>query len=282
VDGTICINGSATTHVLGDVAGTYEFGDGIGSTPISPVRIMDTRSGLGAPAVGANATVQLQVAGRGGVPPSGVEAVTMNVTVTGSQADGYLTVWPCDQPQPNASNLNFRRGIDVPNLVTVKLAADGSVCIFSTAATHVLADAAMFFSSASTGGFVDMTPVRVLDTRSSRQPTRAGLGAGSQLTLQVSGLVGVPATGASSATMNVTVTNTEADGYLTVWPCDQPRPEASNLNFRRGADVPNLVSVKLAANGTVCIFSTAPTDVIADVAGYTTDVPVSYWDVVIA
>jgi hypothetical protein len=46
----------------------------------------------------------------------------MNVTVTGSQADGYLTVWPCDQPQPNASNLNFRRGIDVPNLVTVKLA----------------------------------------------------------------------------------------------------------------------------------------------------------------
>ena len=82
--------------------------------------------------------------------------------------------------------------------------------------------------------------------------------------------------------MNVTVTNTEADGYLTAWPCDQPRPEASNLNFRRGADVPNLVSVKLAANGTVCIFSTAPTDVIADVAGYTTDVPVSYWDVVIA
>lgn len=282
VDGTICINGSATTHVLGDVAGTYEFGDGFGSTPISPVRIMDTRDGLGAPAVGANSTVQLQVAGRGGVPPSGVEAVTMNVTVTGSQADGYLTVWPCDQPQPNASNLNFRRGVDVPNLVTVKLAANGSVCIFSTAATHVLADLAMFFSSASTGGFIDVTPDRILDTRVPiGQPTRARLGAGSQITVQVSGRAGVPATGASSVTMNVTVTNTVADGYLTAWPCDQPRPEASNLNFRRGADVPNLVSVKLAANGTVCIFSTAPTDVIADVAGYTTDTPVSFWDVVI-
>ena len=94
VDGTICINGSATTHVLGDIAGTYEFGDGIGSTPMSPVRIMDSRSGLGAPAVGANETVQLQVAGRGGVPPSGVEAVTMNVTVTGSQADGTSRCGP--------------------------------------------------------------------------------------------------------------------------------------------------------------------------------------------
>jgi hypothetical protein len=32
----------------------------------------------------------------------------------------------------------------------------------------------------------------------------------------------------------------------------------------------------------VCIFSTAPTDVLADVAGYTTNVPISYWDILIA
>jgi hypothetical protein len=45
--------------------------------------------------------------------------------------------------------------------------------------------------------------------------------------------------------------------------------------------VPNLVSVKLSAAGTVCIFSTATTHVLADVAGYTTDVRIPYWDVVI-
>jgi hypothetical protein len=283
VPGTVCINGSATTHVLGDIAGVYEFGDGVGSTPITPTRILDTRRAFGGQLVGAAGTIALQVAGRGGIPASGVEAITMNVTATGSQADGYMTVWPCDQPMPNASNLNFRRGVDVPNLVTVKLAATGTVCFFSTAATHVIADAAMFFSPASTGGFVDVTPARVLDTRIPiGQPTKAKLRAGQPITQQVAGRAGVPATGAVSVTMNVTAANPETAGYLTVWPCTEPQPDASNLNFQAGVNVPNLVSVKLPPDGSVCFFSTANTDVLADVAGYTTDTPIPFWTVVIA
>ncbi len=281
--GSVCINGSATTHVLGDIAGVYEFGGGVGSTPITPTRILDTRRSFGGEVIGADGTIALQVAGRGGIPASGVEAVTMNVTATGSQADGYMTVWPCDQPMPNASNLNFRRGVDVPNLVTVKLSGTGTVCFFSTATTHVIADAAMYFSPSSTGGFVDVTPDRVLDTRVPiGQPTAAKLQAGIALTQPVAGRAGVPATGAVSVTMNVTVANPETAGYLTVWPCGEPQPDASNLNFQAGVNVPNLVSVKLPPDGSVCFFSTATTDVLADVAGYTTDTPFPIWTVVIA
>jgi hypothetical protein len=281
--GTVCINGSATTHVLGDIAGVYEFGDGVGSTPLTPTRILDTRRAFGGQLIGANGTIALQVAGRGGIPASGVEAATMNVTATGSQADGYMTVWPCDQPRPEASNLNFRRGIDVPNLVTVKLSAAGTVCLFSTAATHVIADAAMYFSATSTGGFIDVTPDRVLDTRVPiGQPMKAKLRAGSPIAQQVAGSAGVPATGAVSVTMNITVANPETAGYLTVWPCTEPQPDASNLNFQAGVNVPNLVSVKLPPNGSVCFYSTANTDVLADVAGYTTDTPIPFWTVVVA
>lgn len=284
-DGTVCIASTAPTHVLADLAGTYEFGTGSLSTPMTPTRILDTRIPIGAPSRAKLAAAQpftLQVAGQGGLPGSGVTAVTMNVTVTGPQGDGYLTVWPCDQPRPEASNLNFTVGHDVPNLVTVKLSAAGTVCLYATAATDVIADAAQWFSAASVSGYMDLTPKRVLDTR-----LAIGVGGTSKLPailpavpVAIADHAGVPATGATSVTMNVTIASPESDGYLTVWPCDQPRPEASNLNFRAGHDVPNLVTVKLAADGSVCFRTTGTAHVIADVAGYSTATPVVAWELV--
>ncbi|MCU1392573.1 MAG: hypothetical protein JWM34_1001 [Ilumatobacteraceae bacterium] len=41
--------------------------------------------------LGAGATMSLTVLGRGGVPASGVGAVAVNVTATGSTADSYLS-----------------------------------------------------------------------------------------------------------------------------------------------------------------------------------------------
>ena len=34
-----------------------------------------------------------------------------------------------------------------------------------------------------------------------------------------------------------------------MWPCDQARPTASNLNFVAGQAIPNLVTAKLSADG---------------------------------
>src|SRR5690348_1727511 len=51
---------------------------------VSPKRVLDTRSGLGAPkaAVSPGRALTLQVAGRGGVPSTGASAVVLNVTMT--------------------------------------------------------------------------------------------------------------------------------------------------------------------------------------------------------
>ncbi|MFL6152083.1 MAG: hypothetical protein ACJ72B_06835, partial [Ornithinibacter sp.] len=48
-----------------------------GYVSVAPVRLLDTRTGVGAPAakVAAQGTVSVQVTGRGGVPVSGVGAV---------------------------------------------------------------------------------------------------------------------------------------------------------------------------------------------------------------
>ena len=68
--------------------------------------------------------------------------------------------------------------------------------------------------------------------------------------------------------LNLTAVTPDGPGYLTVFPCGAPRPLASNVNFRTGDVVPNSVLAKIGANGTVCIYTTATTDIIADVNGY--------------
>jgi hypothetical protein len=52
-------------------------------------------------------------------------------------------------------------------------------------------------------------------------------------------------------------------------------PNASNVNFRRGQDVAGLSFAGLGANGKVNLLSVSSTNVIADVAGYFTGVPIA-------
>ena len=112
--------------------------------------------------------------------------------------------------------------------------------------------------------YVPMTPVRILDSR-----LTTSVGAQSAITLQVAGTHGVPAD-ASAASLNVTVTNTRAPGYVTVWPTGGTRPVVSNLNFVAGQTVPNLVTVKVGTGGTVSLFNSSWTavDLVVDLGGY--------------
>ena len=68
--------------------------------------------------------------------------------------------------------------------------------------------------------------------------------------------------------LNVTITEPAALGYLVVWPCSTPQPEASNLNYERMQTVPNAVIAKADAQGQVCVMSTATAHLVVDVTGY--------------
>ncbi len=271
---SVCIFSQSSTHLVADLSGTFERNGGTGVHAVAPFRLLDTREPIGVPAAGkllGGEVLTLQIADRGGVPASGAGAVTMNVTVTEPDLPGYITAYPCDQDRPTAANLNYTAGQTVPNLVTVRLSAQGTVCLFALNTTHLIADLAAWYGFDQPDGYQELTPERLLDTREPiGVPAVGKLAGGDVLTVQIAGRGGVPPTGAAAITMNVTVTEPEQGGYLTVYPCDEERPLAANLNYDKGETVPNLVTVKLSAAGTACIFTQYSTHLVADVSGYFT------------
>ena len=94
--GAVCVFSLAATHVVVDVTGWYSAADRRlsppDSSPVVPARLLDTRT----PAkVAAGGTVAVPVPVGAGYPPTGVTAVTLNVTAADAEAPGYLTVFPC-------------------------------------------------------------------------------------------------------------------------------------------------------------------------------------------
>lgn len=246
--------------------------------PLSaPQRLLDTRPGLdtadhqyaGIGIRPQGGTLALQVAGRAGVPGNAT-SVVLNITVDGATQDGFVTAHPCDAPQPNASNLNYRAGQTIPNTVVTRLSASGSVCLFTSGQTHLIVDVAGMLSADAFRPLA--APQRLLDTRpglSTADGQYAGVGLqvqGATLALPVAGRAGVSPT-ATAVVLNVTVDAAQANGFVTVYPCDAPRPTASNLNFVTGLTIPNAVITRLAADGTVCLFTSGPIHLVVDVAG---------------
>jgi hypothetical protein len=155
----------------------------------------------------------------------------------------------------------------------------GWVSFYNAAgSTHVIADIGGWFSDGTDAGasgsrFVGVTPARILDTRNGTGGFTSPLGQGQTIAATVAGVGGVPEINAAVApaavVLNVTVTDTTATSYLTVWPDGAGQPNASDLNWGPGLTVPNLVVVKLGATGKVDLFNAAgSTNVIIDVVGW--------------
>ena len=251
---------------------TVGFGAG-GLQPLVPSRILDTRAGIGVPAgrVGPDATVTLQVTGRGGVPAVGVGAVVLNVTGVAATANSFVTVWPVGAPRPTASNLNVGPGDTVPNLVVVKVGRGGAVAMFNRFGTvDLVADVAGWFPEGS--AIEPLVPHRLLDTRGGVGAPERRVGPDGVVELQVTGRSGIPDTGVGAVVLNVTAVNSSANTFVTAWPTGVDRPVASNLNVAAGATVPNLVIVKVGDGGKVSLFNRFGTvDLVADVTGWFPD-----------
>lgn len=145
-DGTICLQATATTHVLVDLTGYFSTDGSFQLTPLNPVRLLDTRSTqkavnplTGGKRLAGGKVATLKVAGLRGVPAD-AKAVTINVTGTDSLVDGYVTVFPCGR-RPEVSNLNVGPSRPaIANGAMVGLSAKGELCIFSMHPTHLVID----------------------------------------------------------------------------------------------------------------------------------------------
>jgi hypothetical protein len=110
-----------------------------------PVRLLDTKPGetaCFAPGIPlGNDVVRTQPATGsclGATIPATAKAVVGSATVVNFISTGFhwITLYPSDAPQPNASNLNFIANDIVPNAFVAGLSNDGKFNIYSHASTH--------------------------------------------------------------------------------------------------------------------------------------------------
>jgi IPT/TIG domain/RTX calcium-binding nonapeptide repeat (4 copies) len=268
-DGRVCFYSNVPTNLIVDVNGWYATGTGFNS--VAPARVFDTRAGqdgtLSVPKakVGNGYVLDVVLPGTAGIPPSGVAAVSLNVTVDGPEASGFVTVFPCGE-QPVVSSVNFTAGQTVANAVITPLSANGTVCFFSNVPTDLVVDVNGWFATGA--GFNRVAPARVFDTRAGQDGVvnvpKTKIGDGYVLDVPFTNLAGLtPAGGVSAVSLNVTVDGGEGSGFVTVFPCGD-QPLVSSVNFVAGQIVANAVTTAVSSSGHVCFFSSVPTDLVVD------------------
>jgi surface antigen len=240
--------------------------------PVTPLRILDTRSGVGGSTGAVGQTkIDLAVTGAGGVPSSGVKAVVLNLAETGGTAalDSWVTVWPAGGTQPGTANLNYAPGQTTSNTVIVEVGAANKVSLAVGRGTaHLVADVQGWFPTAST--YTPVPPTRILDTRGSTGGSPGAVGQ-TAIELKVTNVGGVPNNGVGAVVLNLAETsNTNTlDSWVTAWPTGSANPGTANLNYAPGKTVSNLVIAQVGNGGKVSLAVARGTaHLIVDVQGW--------------
>jgi serine protease len=255
--GKVCFDSSTPVNLIVDLSGWFISGDGLHT--FTPQRAFDMRqSGF---VLTADNQAAFQMTGSFGIPTTGVSSLILNVTATGATAPGYITVWPCDQPQPYTSNLNYLPYQDIPNAVIATVDANGEVCFASSSPTFLIADISGWFAQGSNLNV--MTPQRLFDTRPTKRISTTPI-----YVLDLSTTSPIAVGAATAVVLNVTAAGAPKKGFATVWPCDEAQPPTSNLNFDANEDIPNLVITKVSTSNTVCFNASSPVHLIADLMGW--------------
>jgi hypothetical protein len=126
-------------------------------TPITPCRVMDTRSGapVGPRNTPLTAGVDYSISVTGtngrctGIPVNAT-GVALNVTAVNGTAASFLTVWPTGTTRPIASSLNWSANqAPTPNAVNAALPASGQVSFWTeTGTVDLIADITGYYTEA--------------------------------------------------------------------------------------------------------------------------------------
>ena len=277
-------SGIADVDLVVDIDGYFTPSASSGYTPVAPTRLVDTRDGTGFSGgqIGGRTHFNVKIAGGlgGNLPPSGITAVALNITSTGSWSPGFLTAYPDGVATPTASNVNYSAWQTVANSVIAPVGANGLVDIFNggVAPTDVVVDVVGYYSLAGPSAYLPVTPQRLLDTRDASWGS-GPLAAGDYIYMPL----GARDTSITGFVLNTTVTETKGGGFLTVspdpntlasyqgnyasWPI---RPTGSSLNWLPGQTVANLVQATPGYSGIIDVWNTGSgsTQLVVDAFGY--------------
>ncbi|HEX5497295.1 MAG TPA: putative Ig domain-containing protein [Mycobacteriales bacterium] len=260
-------NAAGDTHVLADVSGWFATGSYY--HPLTPIRLLDTRTGLGAPApgpLGDSHTLDVQISGHAGIPATAT-AVAYTLTATEPTTSTFITAYPAGEPRPATSNLNLTRGQTTAVMAITKLGSTGAITLYNAAgSTQLITDITGWFTA--TGQFTPITPTRILDTRTTQSP----LPDRATTRLTVAGAVhGTIPRNVDSVVLSVTAVAPTSSGFLTVRP--DLSTSTSTINFTAGHSAANLVIAQVdSVEGGVIFITNGATsgsaDVVVDVLGW--------------
>jgi len=113
--------------LIADVTGYYSVNSGGAYVPVTPTRLLDTRT---TSALTKGASVSVDPSSLDGSVPDSVRWFVFNTTVTGPTGAGYITAYPSGEPVPDVSSLNYSPGLTIANLTQVSANEDGGSVAF--------------------------------------------------------------------------------------------------------------------------------------------------------
>ncbi|MEU0561545.1 LamG domain-containing protein [Dactylosporangium sp. NPDC006015] len=272
-DGTISIfNGSGgTAHVVVDVSGYFTSDEAKAGNSsyhsLHPTRILDTRSGLGAPTAplaGGN-TIALQVGGVNGIP-TGITAVAINLTSANATSGGHLITRADGTPLPTVSGLQLTTGVVLADLAIVAVAGNGKIDITmqgGVGSTDVVGDVVGYFAAGTSGSkYHAVSATRLLDTRQDNTPVAAfgvrSIGQGPNVIADDATLV-----------LNFTVTQGTTAGFAVAYASGTTPPAASTINWFAGQTIAAL-SLPRTGGGVTDFYNagSGSTHLVVDCLGY--------------
>ncbi len=146
---TIHNDSNRAVNVLLDITGIFVNGTPTLSgtfVPVSPARLLDTRTSGAIAALGAR---PVTVAGAAGIPAGGASVVFGNVTGVVPTGPGYLVTYSASGSRPGISSVNLFPGQTVANFSVTPIGANGQIVIGnqSQRAVNALFDVAGYVRS---------------------------------------------------------------------------------------------------------------------------------------
>ena len=178
-------NSAVNVQVIIDVTGYFTTATGTGNAgtyyPVGPLRPVDTRNGTGV-ATGKIAAGSKDVWTVGAanyiIPPSGVTAVAVNVTVTDATSGANIEVYQDGVSTPTLTSVTTPANGTSSAMSIVPVGSDGKIDIYNAGAAGTSADVVLDVSGyfgAGTGGqfYHPIDATRMVDTRKSGGPLPA-------------------------------------------------------------------------------------------------------------
>ncbi len=228
---------------------------------IRPTMLLDTARAVGvdsrcrltrADSAGDRNRIDLKVAGRGGVPLTGVSAVSLSIEVRGPNAPTKLFVEPTGSPWPRLRVVTTGLRVNGLGAVTVPLGSSGRVSLtIPTGAADVRVHVVGYYvaPTSETLQFHPAQPKRLLDTVADSTKFKAG----QARAVAAEGRAGLPAKNVEAVALAVTVSGgTEAGGVVVYGPEDKaPGKRVESVYSPAGKQRTNVVIARVGEDGSV-------------------------------